>query len=101
MTGPARLADTADQLIGSYIARLAPPWEWALPAGARLAAHLAIIALVIAIGSTLFTLAATGRPTCGGRRRQPRPARPRRPRGAHLPRPLSGVSRAGPPIYRC
>jgi hypothetical protein len=48
--------------LASHIGRLAPPWEWAgLPAGARLATHLAAIALAAAIGTTLFTLAATGR----------------------------------------
>jgi hypothetical protein len=58
----------------SHVGRLAPPWEWAaLPAGARLAVHLAVIALVAAIGSTLFTLAATGRLT------RWLPARPARP----------------------
>jgi hypothetical protein len=50
--------------LASHIGRLAPPWEWAgLPDGARLATHLATIALATAIGSTLFTLAATGRLT--------------------------------------
>lgn len=42
----------------------APPWQWAdLPAGARLTIHLAVIALVAAIGSALFTVATTGRLT--------------------------------------
>lgn len=59
--------------LASHVGRLAPPWEWALPPGARLAAHLAAIALVAAIGSTLFTLAATGRLT------RWLPARPARP----------------------
>jgi hypothetical protein len=41
-----------------------PPWRWAgLPADARLAAHLAVIALVTAIASAVFTVAATGRLT--------------------------------------
>ncbi|GAA4640220.1 hypothetical protein GCM10023196_104870 [Actinoallomurus vinaceus] len=43
-------------------ARPIPPWHWAgLPAGARPAVHLAMIALAIAIAGTLFTLATTGR----------------------------------------
>ncbi len=50
--------------LASHVGRLAPPWEWAgLPADARLAAHLAVIALIVAIVSTLFTLAAAGRLT--------------------------------------
>jgi hypothetical protein len=41
-----------------------PPWDWAgLPAGARLATHLAVVVLLTAIGSALFTVAATGRLT--------------------------------------
>ncbi len=41
-----------------------PPWRWAgLPADARLAAHLAVIALATAIGSAVFAVAATGRLT--------------------------------------
>jgi hypothetical protein len=51
--------------VASHIGRLDspwPPWEWAdLPDGARLATHLAAIALAAAIGSTFFTLAVTGR----------------------------------------
>jgi hypothetical protein len=61
--GPATGAVWLAAALASHIGRLAPPWEWALPAGARLAAHLAIVALVMAIASTLFTLAATGRLT--------------------------------------
>ena len=61
--GPLTGAVWIAAALASHIGRLAPPWEWALPAGARLAGHLAIIALVVAIGSTLFTLAATGRLT--------------------------------------
>ena len=60
--------------LASHIGQLAPPWEWAvLPAGSRVAAHLAGFALVVAIGSTLFTLAATGRLT---RWLDARPGRP-------------------------
>lgn len=60
LTGAVWLAAT----LTSHIGRYAPPWEWAtLPAGARLATHLAAVALVMTIGSTLFTLAATGRLT--------------------------------------
>jgi len=41
-----------------------PPWEWAgVPAGARPATHLALVVLLTAIGSALFTVAATGRLT--------------------------------------
>jgi hypothetical protein len=49
--------------LASHVARLAPPWEWAVPAGARVAVHLAMVALFVAIASILFTLAATGRLT--------------------------------------
>jgi hypothetical protein len=50
--------------VASHIGRLGLPWEWAsLPAGAQLATHLAAIALAAAVGSTLFTLAVTGRLT--------------------------------------
>jgi hypothetical protein len=42
----------------------AVPWVWAsMPAGARLASRLAVIALATAIGSALFTVATTGRLT--------------------------------------
>lgn len=62
--GPLTGAVWFAAVLASHVGRLAPPWEWAtLPAGARLAAHLAVIALVVAIASTLFTLAATGRLT--------------------------------------
>ena len=72
--GPLTGAVWVAAALASHIGRLAPPWEWALPDGARLAAHLAIIALAIAIGSTLFTLAATGRVTRWLDIRQARPA---------------------------
>jgi hypothetical protein len=50
--------------LASHIPRPVPPWEWStLPAGARLATLLATIAIAAAIGSTLYTLAATGRLT--------------------------------------
>jgi hypothetical protein len=45
--------------------RINPPWRWAhwavAPGGARLAAQFALLALAIAIGSALFTVAASGR----------------------------------------
>lgn len=45
-------------------AQLASPWHWAsMPVGARLVAHLAGIAFVVAIGGALVTVAATGRLT--------------------------------------
>jgi hypothetical protein len=72
--GPLTGAVWIAAALASHIGRLAPPWEWALPAEARLAAHLAIIALVVAIGSTLFTLAATGRLTRWLDTTQARPA---------------------------
>jgi hypothetical protein len=51
--------------LASHIgAQPAPPWEWGgLPAGARLATHVAMPALAAAIGSSLFTVATTGRLT--------------------------------------
>ena len=50
--------------VTSHVGRLAPPWEWAgLPADARLTTYLAGLPLVAAIGSILFTVAATGRLT--------------------------------------
>lgn len=72
--GPLTGAVWLAAALASHIGRLAPPWEWAmLPAGSRVAAHLAAFALVVAIGSILFTLAATGRLT---RWLDTRPARP-------------------------
>ncbi|HEY7147495.1 MAG TPA: permease prefix domain 1-containing protein [Streptosporangiaceae bacterium] len=45
-------------------APLAVPWHWAgMPAGARLASHIAMIALVTAIGGALVTVASSGRLT--------------------------------------
>jgi hypothetical protein len=64
-TGPLIGALWAGTALASDIgARLTPPWQWAdMPAGARLAIHLAMIALATAIGSALFTVATTGRLT--------------------------------------
>jgi hypothetical protein len=45
-------------------AQPAPPWEWVgLPTGARLATHVAMPVLAATIGSSLFTVATTGRLT--------------------------------------
>ncbi|GAB3984417.1 hypothetical protein GCM10029978_094050 [Actinoallomurus acanthiterrae] len=49
-------------LAGGIAARPTAPWRWAgIPAGARPAVHLAVVALAIAIAGTLFTVATTGR----------------------------------------
>ena len=67
MTGPARLAETADQVIGSYLAAVA----------ARLTGPpTARRDILDELGAGVADAAETYR-------------------GAHLPRPLSGVSRAG------
>jgi hypothetical protein len=62
--GPLTGAVWLAAALASHIGRLAPPWEWAvLPSDARLVAHFGTMALIVAIGSTLFTLATTGRVT--------------------------------------
>jgi HAAS domain-containing protein len=54
----------AAALVSRIGAQPAPPWEWvSMPAGVRLATHIAVIILVAAIGSSLFTMAVTGRLT--------------------------------------
>jgi hypothetical protein len=62
-TGPMIGALWAGAALASHIgAHLGLPWQWAsMPAGARLASHLAVIAFAAAIGSALFTVATTGR----------------------------------------
>ena len=45
-------------------AHVVSPWQWAsMPASARLVTHIAGFALVLTVGSTLVTVAATGRLT--------------------------------------
>jgi hypothetical protein len=61
--GPLTAAMWFGTAVASHVGRLAPPWEWAVPAAARLSVHLAIVALLVALVSTLLTLAATGRLT--------------------------------------
>ena len=64
-TGPLiGLLWTGAALASHIGAQLTSPWHWAgMPASARLITHLAAIALATAIGSAIFTLAATGRLT--------------------------------------
>lgn len=60
--GPLTGVLWASAALASHLGAL--PWQWAaLPAGARLATHLAMIVLVTVIGSVLLTVATTGRLT--------------------------------------
>lgn len=74
-TGPLIGALWAAAALASHIgAQFAPPWQWAsMPAGSRLAIHLAGIAFISSIISAAFTVATTGRLT---RWLHPRRARP-------------------------
>jgi hypothetical protein len=64
-TGPLIGALWAAAALASHLgAHLALPWQWpSMPAGARLASHVAVVALATAITSALATVAGTGRLT--------------------------------------
>ena len=75
--GPLTGAVWIAAALASHLGNLAPPWEWALPAEARLAAHLAHPSLSSwPSAAPLFTLAATRAASPAGwtqRKRAPRP----------------------------